>query len=165
MMDGQKIVFSGEADQEPNMKPGDVVIILDEKEHRTYQRRKHDLYLNMEINLVEALCGFEKYIETLDKRWLKINCEPGNVIKTGEIKMISDEGMPIYRQSISNGNLYVKFNVVFPVDGFFNEDSIGKLKKLLPEAKKPLITDDVEEHILQDITPQQQNNQHYYVSL
>lgn len=33
MTDGQKIVFSGEGDQEPELEPGDLVIVLDEKEH------------------------------------------------------------------------------------------------------------------------------------
>lgn len=33
MTDGQKIVFSGEGDQEPDLEPGDLVLVLDEKEH------------------------------------------------------------------------------------------------------------------------------------
>lgn len=33
MTDGQKIVFSGEGDQEPDMEAGDLIIVLDEKEH------------------------------------------------------------------------------------------------------------------------------------
>lgn len=33
MTDGQKIVFSGEGDQEPGLEPGDLVIVLEEKEH------------------------------------------------------------------------------------------------------------------------------------
>lgn len=33
MTDGQKIVFSSEGDQEPELEPGDLIIVLDEKEH------------------------------------------------------------------------------------------------------------------------------------
>lgn len=33
MTDGQKIMFSGEGDQEPEMEAGDLIIVLDEKEH------------------------------------------------------------------------------------------------------------------------------------
>lgn len=33
MSDGQKIVFGGEGDQEPELEPGDLIIVLDEKEH------------------------------------------------------------------------------------------------------------------------------------
>lgn len=33
MTDGQKIVFGGEGDQEPELEAGDLIIVLDEKEH------------------------------------------------------------------------------------------------------------------------------------
>lgn len=37
MEDGQKIVFSGEGDQEPGLEPGDIIIVLDEKEHAIFR--------------------------------------------------------------------------------------------------------------------------------
>lgn len=37
MVDGQKITFNGEGDQEPGLEPGDIIIVLDEKEHRVYK--------------------------------------------------------------------------------------------------------------------------------
>lgn len=37
MVDGQKIIFSGEGDQEPGYKPGDIIIVLDEKEHPRFK--------------------------------------------------------------------------------------------------------------------------------
>lgn len=33
MKHGQKITFSGEADQAPGVEPGDIVLVLQEKEH------------------------------------------------------------------------------------------------------------------------------------
>merc|ERR1712088_140402 len=36
MEDGQKITFSGEGDQEPGLEPGDIIIVLDEKEHPNF---------------------------------------------------------------------------------------------------------------------------------
>jgi DnaJ family protein A protein 1 len=166
MEDGQKITFSGEADQEPGIKPGDVVIILDEKDHAVFKRRKNNLHISMEINLVEAVCGFEKHIETLDKRWLKMTSPPGEIIKPGEIKAISDEGMPVYGRSISKGSLFIKFNVVFPPNEFVTMEAIEKLKALLPPADEPIIPDDIEEYVLDDIDPENSsssNNQHHYV--
>jgi DnaJ family protein A protein 1 len=35
--DGDRIVFSGEGDQEPGLQPGDIIIVLDEKEHDIYK--------------------------------------------------------------------------------------------------------------------------------
>jgi DnaJ family protein A protein 1 len=37
MVDGQKITFGGEGDQEPGLEPGDIIIVLDEKEHDVYK--------------------------------------------------------------------------------------------------------------------------------
>lgn len=77
MKDGQKIVFHGEGDQEPDLEPGDVIIVLDQKDHAVFQRRGHDLITKMRIQLSEALCGFKKTIDTLDNRVLVISSRPG----------------------------------------------------------------------------------------
>lgn len=37
MVDGQKIQFCGEGDQEPGLEPGDIVIRLEEKEHEIFK--------------------------------------------------------------------------------------------------------------------------------
>lgn len=77
MKDGQKITFHGEGDQEPGLEPGDVIIVLDQKDHPVYQRQENNLIMKMQIKLVEALCGFKKTINTLDNRTLIINSPPG----------------------------------------------------------------------------------------
>lgn len=78
MKDGQKITFHGEGDQEPGLEPGDVIIVLDQKEHTVFQRQDDNLSMKMEIKLAEALCGFKRTIQTLDNRTLVINSIPGN---------------------------------------------------------------------------------------
>ncbi len=77
MKDGQQIRFSGDGDQEPGLEPGDIVIVLDEKEHLVFKRNGTDLVMRMELDLVEALCGFQKTVETLDKRTLVVTSVPG----------------------------------------------------------------------------------------
>ena len=47
MRDGQKITFSNEGDQEPGIEPGDIIIILDEKEHPVFKREELDLHVKM----------------------------------------------------------------------------------------------------------------------
>lgn len=39
MKHGQKITFSGEADQAPGVEPGDIVLVLQEKEHEVKIKR------------------------------------------------------------------------------------------------------------------------------
>lgn len=77
MKDGQKITFHGEGDEEPGLEPGDVIIVLDQKDHPVYQRQDDNLVMKMKIKLVEALCGFKKTIQTLDNRTLIITSPPG----------------------------------------------------------------------------------------
>ena len=77
MEDGQKITFSGEGDQEPGLEPGDIIIVLDEKEHPTFKRNGVDLIMKMSLTLSEALCGMKKTITTLDNRTLLIQTIPG----------------------------------------------------------------------------------------
>lgn len=79
MQDGQKITFSGEGDQEPGLEPGDIIIVLDEKEHERFRRNNNDLIMTMELELVESLCGFQKSIRTLDDRELVITLLPGKL--------------------------------------------------------------------------------------
>lgn len=44
-----------------------------------FRRSGNDLILRMNLELVEALCGFQKVIRTLDDRDLVITVIPGNV--------------------------------------------------------------------------------------
>ena len=43
MKNGHKIKFSGEADEMPGTVPGDVVIMVQEKEHEVFARKGADL--------------------------------------------------------------------------------------------------------------------------
>lgn len=36
MKDGQKITFHGEEVQEPGLQPGDIIIVLDQKDHAVF---------------------------------------------------------------------------------------------------------------------------------
>merc|ERR1712214_114552 len=62
MEDGQKITFTSEGDQEPGLEPGDIIIVLDEKEHTHFKRNGIDLIMKMQITLSESLTGLKKTI-------------------------------------------------------------------------------------------------------
>jgi len=146
MKDGQKITFHGEGDQEPGLEPGDVVIVLDQKEHDVYIRQgDNNLSMMMNIKLVEALCGFKKTIYTLDKRHLIVTSPPGQVVKPKDTKCIMNEGMPIYREPFERGQLIVIFEVEFPEKHWLPEHLLPKLENLLPPRDPTMITDDMEE--------------------
>lgn len=153
MEDGKKITFSGEGDQEPGLQPGDIVVVLDEKEHAIFKRDKTDLHMKMELTLTEALCGFQRVVKTLDNRQLVITNLPGEVIKPGDIKCLLNEGMPVYRNPMEKGRLVLHFDVKFPEKNEIQADQIKKLKTLLPARTPVTIPMDAEECDLVDYDP------------
>ncbi|KAI8984664.1 DnaJ C terminal domain-containing protein, partial [Mycotypha africana] len=137
MQNEQKIAMKGEGDQEPGIEPGDVILVLKQKEHDKFKREGNDLYTKVKISLTEALCGFNKVIVThLDGRGIKVNHPAGHVIKPGMIKRISNEGMPTYKRPDDHGDLYVEFEVEFPQDNFALADELTKLESILPKRSK-----------------------------
>eukprot|EP00088_Acartia_fossae_P071717 TRINITY_DN991_c0_g1_i1.p1 TRINITY_DN991_c0_g1~~TRINITY_DN991_c0_g1_i1.p1 ORF type:complete len:410 (-),score=131.90 TRINITY_DN991_c0_g1_i1:985-2214(-) len=151
MDDGHKITFSEEGDQEPGLEPGDIIIVLDEKQHDVYKRNGMDLIMKMDISLREALCGFKKTIQTLDDRTLVIQTIPGEIIKTGDFKAVMGEGMPQYRNPFEKGRLIISFTVVFPER--LDQDIASKIAAVLPAEAEPMIPDDHEEVDLNDFDP------------
>ncbi|CAM4787793.1 unnamed protein product [Rotaria magnacalcarata] len=158
MEDGKKITFSGEGDQEPGLQSGDIVVVLDEKEHSTFKRDKTDLHMKMQITLIESLCGFQKVIKTLDNRPLVITSLPGEVIKPGDIKCILNEGMPVYRNPLEKGRLILHFDVKFPNKNEISPENISKLEILLPQRPQVSIPMDAEECVLLEFDPRQSQN-------
>ncbi|XP_042329227.1 dnaJ homolog subfamily A member 4 isoform X2 [Sceloporus undulatus] len=155
MKDGQKLVFHGEGDQEPNLEPGDVIIVLDQKDHPIFQRRSHDLLMKMKIQLTEALCGFKNRIDTLDNRVLVVTSQPGEVIKHGDIKCIVNEGMPIYKSPLEKGCLIIQFLVTFPENQWLALDKLPLLEALLPPREEVMISDDMDQVELVEYDPKE----------
>lgn len=154
MVDGQKIVFSGEGDQEPDYEPGDIVILLEEKEHHIFKRSRNDLIIRMQLELVEALCGFQKVIRTLDGRDLVITSYPGSVIRHGDLKCILNEGMPTYKDPFTRGRLIIQFVVNFPKT--VDPSVISTLEQCLPPREEVIIPEGAEECNLMDLDPEQE---------
>jgi len=160
MEDGQKVTFSGEGDQEPGLEPGDIIIVLDEKAHALFKRNGQDLIMKMDVSLTEALTGMKKAVKTLDERTLVIQTVKGEVIKSGDLKMVRGEGMPQYRNPFEKGRLIIQFNVVFPPS---LEPSVAeKLASILPPADEPILPDEVDEVDLNDFDPEADRQQQHH---
>lgn len=132
MKDGQRIVFSGEGDQEPGVTPGDVVFVVDERPNEKFTRKGNDLYYDADIELLTALAGGEIGFSHVSGDFIKVNILPGEVISPGVTKVIENQGMPVYRHG-GRGNLFVKFNVKFPPKNFTSEDKLKQLESILPK--------------------------------
>lgn len=157
MKDGQRITFHGEGDQEPGLEPGDVIIVLDLKQHPVFKRQDHNLIMKMKIKLVEALCGFKKTVCTLDDRTLIIHSSPGHVIKPNDLKCIHNEGMPVYKEPYEKGLLIIEFEIEFPDKHWLPEHMLPDLERLLPVREHIMLLDDMEEVDLCDYENQKRS--------
>jgi chaperone protein DnaJ len=129
---GHEIKFDGMADQAPGLQHGDIIVTITEKPHSLFKRQGSDLLCKLTIDLVTSLAGGEISIPHLDDRVLKTEIYPGQVIKPEELRVIMGEGMPQFRRSFAKGDLYIQFEVKFPVRDWADEKVIAKLKEILP---------------------------------
>ncbi|KAH9626070.1 hypothetical protein KSS87_011377 [Heliosperma pusillum] len=130
MQNGQKVTFAGEADEAPDTTTGDIVFVLQQKEHPKFKRKGQDLFYEHTLSLTEALCGFRFVLTHLDGRQLLIKSNPGEVIKPDQFKAVDDEGMPIFQRPFMKGKLYIHFSVEFPES--LSLDQVAALETVLP---------------------------------
>lgn len=128
MSHGQKLVFPGEANENPGLMAGDVVVILKQAEHE-FVRKGNNLVIEREISLTDALCGFQLAIKQLDGRILVVNSPQGLVINPGDVKSIPNEGMPTWKHPDERGYMFVTFKVRFPTS--VQSEDAGALEQIL----------------------------------
>jgi len=109
---GTKITFEGKGDEHPGRIPADIVFVVDEKPHPSFQRDGNDLIYTCPLSLRDALTGISVELRTLDGRMLRIPVT--EVVSPGSVKIVAGEGMPISKTPGTKGNLKIKFEVLFP---------------------------------------------------
>jgi len=141
MKNSEKITFRNMGDEVPNMEPGDINFVVQEKDHYLFKRKGADLLVTKSVSINQALCGFSWKITHLDGRQILVKTRPGEVIKpemkTTEavpfVKTVPDEGMPSHGNPFIKGNLYILFRVRFPNDNELSSVQIKALKEILPD--------------------------------
>lgn len=111
--DGTEYRFRRQADERPGHDAGDVVIVLREKTHKTFQRIQDSLIMSKRLSLTEALCGFQFSTTFLDGEELVVRSTPGQVLKPGTLMIIEGKGMP-RAHGQKPGDLFLNLEVDFP---------------------------------------------------
>ena len=137
--EGEKIVLAGEADQDPDdEEPGDIIFELVEEPHRVFNRAGADLQAELEINLSEALTGFNRVVLIhLDGRGICLNVQQpkGKVLRPDQVLKVEGEGMPMKR-SDEKGDLYLTISIAFPEDGWLEtQQAVEKVREVLPKPE------------------------------
>ncbi|PON85568.1 Terminal organelle assembly protein [Trema orientale] len=124
---------------------GDIVFVLQLKEHPKFKRKYDDLYIEHSLSLSEALCGFQFALNHLDGRQLLIKSNPGE------------------------GRLYIQFNVDFPDNGILSSEQCRTLETILPSRSSKTLTDmevdECEETTLHDVNIEEEmrrKQQHHF---
>jgi DnaJ family protein A protein 2 len=117
-----------------------------------------DLVMEKKITLHEALLGFQFSIKHLDGRILIIRSPPNHVVSADDIMIIDGEGMPVYRNPTSHGDLYVKLSIQMPTPDELKDPKVrADIARLLPGGG-PLgsdVTEHAEQHIAKPYNEEQ----------
>lgn len=123
---GTRYCFKEEGDRSPTKIPADIIFIVEDKPHCFFKRTNlHDLVYTYEIDLCQALTGFQFVINTLDRRQLKVSINdvvtpeyrkilPGEGLPKCQAKDIAKALKPLGFQNKEYGDLIIEFKTTFP---------------------------------------------------
>ena len=130
---GERVVLEGEADQVPDQIPGDIIFVIDEQKHLVFERSGVDLKVTIQVDLVEALCGFSRVVlKHLDGRGISISYPQSNKGPLSHVLKIPGEGM-WQKKSDSRGDLYLNIDIQYPSYTWLEENkALDTLRAVLP---------------------------------
>ncbi|KAJ6261851.1 hypothetical protein Dda_2650 [Drechslerella dactyloides] len=134
----EKIVMEGEADEVPGYTTGDIIFVINEKEHESFARAGADLTHTIKVTLQEAICGFSRVVvKHLDGRGIHIEHKKGTMLQQGQILKVAGEGMP-HKRGETRGDLYLVVEIIWPDEEWLADDNnIAKIKAALPDGPVP----------------------------
>jgi len=144
IINGGKITLSGEGHSLPEYQKGDVTFVVRLKKHKIYQRKGADLGCEQTLTLCQALCGYEFKLKHVSGKTLIIKSIPGEIVQPGDLKVLSDHGLPQKGNHYVHGHLYIQFKVVFPLAKSLSSGKMSILQSALQKAHYPEIVMDSE---------------------
>lgn len=121
--------------QNSKKRRGNIKVMITEKKHNMFTRYFNcdnimdpsNLLMKLDITLCESLIGFSKNIKFLNNTELCIT--KNDITKQDAIHIIPNKGMPRQNHPNQYGNLYIQYNIQYPVS--FSEDTKKKIKEIL----------------------------------
>ena len=161
---GRQYVFQGMADQLPGHAPGDVVIVVQEQPHKTFQRQGDNLVIKKKISLMQALCGFSFNVKHVDGKDLNIASQEGYVVRPNDLWKVDGKGMPKMPKNRGSGfgDLIVEFDVEFPekLPKAALEHLRGSLAEHVPSSKTVTEVPEGQEKVFAFPTSSSEKNRH-----
>lgn len=110
--DGERIVFEGQANEQPGAITGDLVLVVRVVPHAVFERAGNDLRAEMRVSLRESLLGIDRTLEHLDGHAVRV--ARAGVTAHGHTLRVRGEGMPHHNAASTRGDLLVTVRVDFP---------------------------------------------------
>ena len=110
--DGMQLKVANKGNEAPgnNSLPGDLIVVIEEVEHKTLKREGENLHLDLYISFSEAVLGASKDINAVNGK-VRIKLEEG--IQSGKILRLKGKGIPSLN-GYGSGDLLVHVNVWTP---------------------------------------------------
>jgi molecular chaperone DnaJ len=100
-------------------EPGDLIVLIEENEHKHFEREGNDIYYDLNLSIPDAILGTEVEVPTL-KGKAKVKVESGT--QPGKLLRMKERGIKGLNNS-GTGDQFIKVNIYVPKD-------------LTPEARK-----------------------------
>ena len=123
--DGEMIRMTGYGEAVSKGVTGDLYIKINVAPHAVFKRDGHDLVMNLNLKLSDALLGTEYPIETLDGE-IKVTIPEG--VAVNETLRVRGKGVPISKSK--RGDLLIKLNIKLP------SKISRKSREIIEELKK-----------------------------
>jgi molecular chaperone DnaJ len=110
--DGTRIRYAGNGNRvQPNLPPGDLVIIIHVEPHPTWQRQGPHLHQEIQVPLWQAIVGDTLHVTTIDGAQVNVKLPELSVNQT--VLKVSQKGMKM-RNNVARGDLYLHVKVNMP---------------------------------------------------
>lgn len=108
---GTKVRVSGAGQQRPDGTRQDVYLVVNVSNHPNFERKRDDLYTEIEIDLYTAVLGGEVVAPTLSGN-VVLTVPPGT--QSGQRFRLAGRGMPLIKSPKKHGDLFVDVKVQLP---------------------------------------------------
>ncbi len=90
--------------------PGDLIVVIEEKEHKYFERDGDHIFYDLQISIPDAILGTEVEVPTL-KGKARLRVEPGT--QSGKLLRMKEKGVQRLNSSV-RGDQFVRVNVFIP---------------------------------------------------
>eukprot|EP00483_Globobulimina_turgida_P005934 UN05944 len=113
MRDGQEIVFREKSEERPGHITGDLIAVIKQENHRYFNREGDDMRTAVDLDLKQALLGFDLNIEHLDGELVNLD-HLDETTQHLQIRQYKGKGMPLYKRPRRFGDMFIEYRVELP---------------------------------------------------